>query len=190
MTRSFLPDPVDEAIIAHCVDLASRAPSAGKTQGWHLVGLAGSHVGRFWECTLPADKRAAFVWPGLLRAPLLFVACAEPGEYLARYGEEDKAATGLGAGLDAWPAPYWTIDASFAVMTFLLALESHGLGALFFAVAKGEAQLRAELGIHHDVQILGAIAAGHPDGSAARPGRSAKRPRRDPGALLRWAGRD
>jgi len=190
MTRSFGSAPVGVGIIDECLDLASRAPSAGKTQGWHLVGLSGSHVARFWDCTLPRERRASFAWPGLLRVPMLFVACAEPDAYLARYGEPDKAATGLGAGRDAWPAPYWTIDASFAVMTFLLALESHGLGALFFAVANGEEALRAELGIEPDTEIIGAIAVGHRDGIADRPGRSARRPRMDPSLRLRWAGSD
>ena len=35
MTRAFEPTPVAREQLVEFVDLASRAPSAGKTQGWH-----------------------------------------------------------------------------------------------------------------------------------------------------------
>jgi len=42
MTRAFDPGrPVPAALLDELVDLASRAPSAGKAQGWHLVVLEG-----------------------------------------------------------------------------------------------------------------------------------------------------
>ena len=53
MTRSFSTRPVDPALLEHLADLASRAPSAGKTQGWHLVALAGSQTSLFWDIALP-----------------------------------------------------------------------------------------------------------------------------------------
>ncbi|MEZ5295700.1 MAG: nitroreductase family protein [Ilumatobacteraceae bacterium] len=34
MTRAFRRDPLPPGTIEHLVDLAARAPSAGKTQGW------------------------------------------------------------------------------------------------------------------------------------------------------------
>ena len=34
MTRAFSTESVDPAVVDSLVDLASRAPSAGKTQGW------------------------------------------------------------------------------------------------------------------------------------------------------------
>ena len=60
MTRAFSDKPVDQGVLSSLVDLASRAPSAGKTQGWHLVVLQGADVARFWDDTLPADRRATF----------------------------------------------------------------------------------------------------------------------------------
>jgi nitroreductase len=196
MTRAFDPHrPVPVELLEELVDTASRAPSAGKTQGWHLVALAGADTALFWDHTLPVDERAAFAWPGLLDAPLLVLPLADPGAYVERYGEPDKRATGLGAGADAWPVPYWTVDASFAVMTLLLAAEAHRLGALFFGVFRGEAELRAALGIPVDVQLLGAVALGWPaSGSEAGPethtrlGRSAGRRRRRPHEIIRWGG--
>ena len=52
-------------------------------------------------------------------APVIALPLADPQAYVDRYGEPDKAATGLGRGADAWPTPYWTVDTSMAVMTLL-----------------------------------------------------------------------
>ena len=147
MTRAFDGRPVPPELVNSIVDLASRAPSAGKTQGWHLIVLEGAETTRFWDITLPPMRRGAFRWKRLLDAPVIAIPLADPRAYTERYSEPDKQATGLGSGTDAWPAPYWTVDASMSVMTLLLAAESVGLGALFFGVFKGERQLRRALGI-------------------------------------------
>ncbi|MFN8024500.1 MAG: nitroreductase family protein [Acidimicrobiales bacterium] len=189
MCRSFRPDPVDPSLVDHLVDLASRAPSAGKTQGWHLVVLEGGETDRFWRHAFPAERRDGFRWPGLFRAPLIVLPFADPDAYSARYAEPDKARTGLGAGPEAWPTPYWTVDASMSVMTLLLAAEDAGLGALLFAVFSGEAEVRAELGVPDGLQLLGAIALGWPDadadtGSGSGKGISAGRRRRSPAEIV------
>ena len=162
MTRAFDGRPVPPELLGEIVELASRAPSAGKTQGWHLVVLEGQDTKRFWDITLPPMRRGAFRWQRLLDAPVIAIPLADPRAYTDRYSEADKKATGLGAGVDAWPAPYWTIDASMSVMTILLAAEAVGLGALFFGVFKGERQLRRVLGIPSVMEVLGAIALGWP----------------------------
>lgn len=184
MTRSFREEPVPSGLFEECVELATRAPSAGKTAGWSLVVLSGDDTSRYWDIALPAEKRETFAFPGLLRAPLVAIACCDPGEYLARYSEPDKRHTGLGASADTWPAPYWTIDASFAVMTLLYALEERGLGALFFAHAN-EVQLRSEFAIPDHVQILGALCVGYADDTNVRPGRSATRARASVNHVIR-----
>jgi nitroreductase len=180
MTRSFEATPVEPRLVDRLVDLASRAPSAGKTQGWHLVVLEGDQTERFWDITLPSDRRATFRWQRLLDAPVILLPFADPQAYVDRYSEPDKAATGLGAGTEVWAAPYWTIDASMSVMTLLLAAEDVGLGALFFGVFREEQTLRHALGVPEDLQLLGAIAIGYPlrHEATAEAGRSAARPRR------------
>lgn len=189
MTRAFLPDPVPGALLDRLVELAVRAPSAGKTQGWHLVVLEGSETSRFWDVTLPAERRAGFAWPHLLDAPVIALPLADRAAYVARYAEPDKARTGLGAGTDAWPVPYWTIDASMALMTLLLAAEDAGLGSLLFGVFQGEAALRAELGIPAELELLGAVALGFPaPDPPARAGRSAGRARRRPDEIIHRGG--
>ncbi|MBI5090132.1 MAG: nitroreductase family protein [Actinobacteria bacterium] len=187
MCRSFLPDPVPAALLDHLVDLAVRAPSAGKTQGWHLVVLEGAQTDRFWRHAFAPDRRGAFRWPGLFGAPVIALPFADPQAYVERYAEPDKAVTGLGAGPDAWPTPYWTVDASMAMMTLLLGAEDAGLGALLFAVFRGEAEVRAELGVPDHLQLLGAIALGWP-APRTPPGASAGRPRRTPDQVVHRGG--
>lgn len=182
MTRAFSPDPIEAGVLDRMVDLASRAPSAGKTQGWHVVALEGADTARYWDITLPPPKRDTFRWQHLLDAPLLLIPLADPSAYVERYAEPDKARTGLGAGIEAWPAPYWTIDTSMAVMTLLLAAEDEGLGALFFGVFQRETDVRAELAIPDELQVIGAIAIGHP--LDEDQGRSAGRARRSPDEII------
>lgn len=190
MTRAFDPTPVPPELLDDLVDLAARAPSAGKTQGWHLVVLEGTATAAFWDITLPAERRPAFRWQGLLRAPVIALPFADPDAYVERYAEPDKARSGLGAGTDAWPTPYWTVDASMAVMTLLLAAEDAGLGALFFGVFHGEAAVRAAVGVPDRLQLLGAVALGWPAAASADDGgRSAARRRRAPNEIIhrgRW----
>jgi nitroreductase len=183
MSRSFSDQTVDAAVITSCVDLASRAPSAGKSQGWHVLLLENESTQRYWDVALPAERREGFAFPLLLRAPVIVLSMCDPTAYLERYSEPDKKATGLGEGLDQWVAPYWTIDASFATMTFLLALEDVKLGALFFAHSNEEG-LRKEFSIPDHIQILGTIAIGHEIEGEKRMGRSANRIRRSVESII------
>ena len=178
MSRSFSDQTVDTSIITSCIDLASRAPSAGKSQGWHVLLLENESTQRYWDVALPVERREGFAFPLLLQAPVIVLSMCDPTAYLERYSEPDKKATGLGEGLDQWVAPYWTIDASFATMTFLLALEDVKLGALFFAHSN-EAGLRQEFNIPDHIEILGTIAIGHESKEPKRAGRSAQRVRRN-----------
>jgi len=191
MTRAFDDRPLAPGLLDDLVELAVRAPSAGKTQGWHLVVLEGAETALFWDATLPAVKRDSFRWQRLLTAPVIALPLADSKAYVDRYSEPDKAQTGLGTSAAAWPVPYWTIDASMAVMTLLLAAEDAGLGALFFGVFRGERELRHRLGIPGGLELLGAIALGYPaaseapDDPAVARGRSAARTRRPARQVIR-----
>lgn len=193
MTRAFLTDPVDSRVLDDLVDLASRSPSAGKTQGWHLLVLEGDEAQAYWNITLPDEKRASFRWKHLLDAPVIALPFADPGAYVERYSESDKARSGLGEGVDAWPTPYWTVDTSMAVMALLLAAHDAGLGALFFGVFQREAEVRRRFGVPDDLELIGAIALGYQrtdvEGSSDGSGRSAQRERRRPDQIIhrgRW----
>lgn len=182
MVRSFSSTPIDKSIFDSCVDLASRAPSAGKTQGWHLLVLEGQDTHRYWDITLPLEKRSHFSFPHLLDAPLVALVLTDHTAYLERYSEPDKARTSL-SDVDSWVAPYWTIDASFATMTLLLALEDCGIGSLFFAHTE-ERRLKEEFGIPSHITVLGTLAIGYERDDDAQKGRSASRKRKEPGLII------
>jgi nitroreductase len=191
MVRAFGPDPVDPATVDALLDAARRAPSAGNTQAVRFLVLdTPEAVAGYWDLTLPVERREGFAWPGLLVAPVLVVVLVDPDAYVARYGEADKAATGLGVGPEAWAVPYWWVDAGAAIENLLLAVVDAGLGACLFGLfAHEEAVLRA-----HDVPVgwraAGTVALGTlPGGGAGRRGRSADRPRPPLSAVVhrgRW----
>jgi nitroreductase len=178
MVRAYDGRPVPADVLDRVLALAIRVPSAGNTQGLDLVVLEGAQTSRYWDVTLPEPRRAAFAWPGLLRAPVLVIPVGDPGAYVRRYAEPDKARTGLGEATDRWGVPYWYVDTAFAAMVALLAAVDEGLGACFFGQFEHEEPLKRALGIPADRTPIGTIALGWADAEADRPGGSSRRPRR------------
>ena len=192
MVRNFEDRPVPADALERILDHARRAPSAGHTQGSAFLVLVGpEQVGRFWDCTFPAERRAGFRWPGLLRAPVVILPCASKEAYLDRYAEPDKGWADRDEA--RWPVPYWDIDCGFATMAMLLTAVDEGLGALFFGVFDdpgdggcppdkgGEsrqrlAALRTSFGIPDEFHPIGAVAFGWP--APAEPSPSLRRGRR------------
>ena len=189
MVRAFQKKSVDADLLNRIVEIASWAPSAGKAQGWHLLVLQNEDTNRFWNVTLPKEKRASFRWQHLLDAPVIALAFADPNAYLERYSEPDKASTKLGSSTESWPTPYWTVDASFATMQLFLAAHDVGLGALFFGVFSGEQKLRSDFNVPEQMQLIGAVALGWPiPEKATEKGASARRPRRKPSEIIHEGG--
>lgn len=188
MTRNFEPRRLERALLEELCLMARRAPSAGFAQGAELIILDTAEAREsFWDLTLPATQRADFAWPGLLEAPALVLPAADSRRYLARYREADKAsgtAGGLGESPEAWPMPYWLIDCAFVVQNLLLAATERGLGALFFGLFNGEAEVRAALQVPEEVELLGVVALGRP--APDRPSSSLARGWRDPDEILHW----
>ena len=108
------------------------------------------------------DSRETFPWPGLLVAPVIVLPCGDATAYVDRYGESDKARTGLGENADAWSIPYWHVDTAMATMILLNGATALGLGALFFGIFDHEAGVVAEFAIPEGVRPIGAVAIGHP----------------------------
>lgn len=195
MVRAFgpdptAPDPVDPAVVDALLDGARRAPSAGNTQAVRFLVLdTPTAVAGYWDRTLPPERRATFAWPGLLVAPVLVVVLVDPGAYVARYGEPDKAATGLGEGEAAWTVPYWWVDAGAAIQDLLLGVVDAGLGACLFGLFRHEEAVLRAHGVPTGWRAAGTVALGHP--APSRAGRSAGRERAPLGEVVRrgqWAG--
>lgn len=177
MVRAFESRPVPAEVLDRVLDLSRRVPAAGNTQGLDLVVLEGEQTAKYWDATLPTERRADFPWPRLLDAPVLLIPVASPAAYVERYGEQDKVRTGLGEGEGSWTVPYWYVDTAFSAMVAMLAAVDLGLGALFFGQFEHEAAVKASLAIPDDRRPIGTIALGYA-AEEQRPSASAKRPRR------------
>ena len=192
MVRAFEPRSVDPAVIDELCDLARRAPSAGNTSAVQFLVLdEPGQVARYWDVTLPAERRDGFRWPRLVAAPALVVVATRPDAYLERYAEADKAATGRGAGPERWPVPYWWVDAGAAIEHLLLGAVDAGLGACLFGAFDHEPAVAAAFGVPDGWRLVGTVALGHP--APSPPGRSAGRrpPAGDPLVHRgRWADSD
>ena len=178
MTRSFTSEAVDPEIQRRILDQARRVPSAGNSQGFDVLLLEGNETSRYWDITLPEERRENFRWQGLLRAPLMVMIWANPDAYVDRYRQSDKASTGLGEGADAWSTPFWLVDASFMAMTLQLAAINEGLGVLFFGMFDHADALADAFGVPPERVPVGSVALGWPDVSADELGRSANKARR------------
>jgi nitroreductase len=173
MCRSFDDRPIPAAILDRLLANATKAPSAGFSQGWGFVVLEGrEQTDTFWDLTSDEDWRDVPDWPNLTKAAVIILPLAHKQAYLDRYSEPDKAAAGLQSE-EAWKVPYWLVDTAFASMLVLLTASDAGLGALFFGIFRGERELLEALGVPEGYQPIGAIALGWP--APDRPSPSLKR---------------
>jgi nitroreductase len=201
MVRSFSGRPLSEDVLQYVLAAARKAPSAGNTDAWDAVVLAGSEqTSRFWDATTTESWRErSRRWPGLSRAPAVICVFTSPKAYLKRYEEPDKRPSGLGAselgdlgaselgdlsafdlqdlGASAWPVPFWFFDAGAAVLAMLLAATDVGLGACFLGNFRGEATLCTSLEVPSGHRYVGAVLVGEPGGEDPRSA-SLARPRR------------
>lgn len=160
MVRNFHDRPVDEAVVERILANASRAPSAGFSQGWGFLALTEPEDRmRFWDAAWPVAERTGSRHEGVMRAGLIVIPCANKDAYLDRYAEPDKGWTDRDEA--RWPVPYWIVDTSFAAMAMLLTVADEGLGALFFSLAH-EREVKDAFGIPDQFAPIGVIAAGHP----------------------------
>jgi len=176
MTRAFLPNAIEAETVDALLDRARRAPSAGNTASVEFLVLdTASSVAAYWATTLDDGRREVFPWPQLLDAPVLVIPWVSPDAYVDRYGEPDKAHTGLGHSTDDWQVPYWFVDGGAAVMSLLLGAEAEGLGALLFGLFEHEGAVRERFAVPADRRAVGAVALGHR--APGRPSASSGRPR-------------
>jgi nitroreductase len=150
MIRGFTTDPLPAGTADRLLATASRAPSAGFSQGFSFLVLEDpEQCAPFWRLLYEqaaqageaAASEAAQV-DALSAAPLVIVPLASKDVYLNRYAQPDKAWTAQYE--DRWAVPYWYIDTGFATLLILLAVVDASLGAVFFG-PPDIADFRAEL---------------------------------------------
>jgi nitroreductase len=174
MVRAYDPGrPVPSAVLAHALDLASRAPSAGFSQGRDFLVLSRPEDRTlFWSVTTdpraPADRWLA----GMRTAPVLVLCLSDPTRYLDRYAEPDKGWTDR--AMSRWPIAYWDVDTGMSALTLLLAAVDAGLGACFFGVPPDRhGAVRSAFGVPDDRRVVGVVSLGYP-----APGSRSPSPRR------------
>jgi nitroreductase len=175
MVRRFDPRPVPAEVLDRILHSATRAPSAGFSQGLDLLVLEGPDAVRdFWLAT--ADPR--FDKPYSTAEPAVIVlVLSDRQAYLDRYGAPDKAGLGMEVE-EGWPVPYWDLDAAMAVMLLLLTAVDEGVGAWYFGVFHGAEALLADLGVPDGRRLIGAVALGWPAAGDRSTGSARSRPRR------------
>jgi nitroreductase len=161
MVRRFQPRPVPREVLNRVLEVARHSPSAGFSQGFDFVVLdEPGRVEWFYEVT----NHPNFPWEEEElsdHAPCLVLALSNKRTYLERYSLPDKARFGLQKE-DAWAVPFWDIDTAMAAMLILLAAIEERLGALFFGLVWGQAELLATLGVPKTCNLIGVIALGYP----------------------------
>lgn len=180
MVRNYDERPVDSAIIEQALRNATRAPSAGFSQGWGFLLLDDpADVRRWWQAaTEPAALASPGRWlTGMMRAPVLIVPCSSKAAYLDRYAAADKGWTDRNEA--RWPVPYWHLDAAMASLLILQTAVDHGLGGCFFGIPPARlGAVRSEFDIDAAFDPIGAITLGHPASDQGSPGSPSRRARR------------
>jgi nitroreductase len=178
MIRNYDERPVDPAIVDRALRNATRAPSAGFSQGWGFLVLdTPEDVRRWWSVT--ADLTAPDDWlTGMMRAPVVIVPCSSKAAYLRRYAESDKGWTDEDEA--RWPVPFWHMDAAMASLLILQTCVDEGLGACFFGIPVDKVPaVREEFAIDPAFDPVGVITLGHrvaDAGNAGSPARRARKP--------------
>jgi len=138
--RRFRADPVDEAVLRRCLDLAALSPSVGNSQPWRFVRVAdptrrAAVTASFQRCNAAAatgyagERRDAYL-------RLKLAGLAEAPVHLAVFCDEDTE-TGYGLGRATMPEMlrYSVVG---AVQAFWLAARAHGLGVGWVSILEPE----------------------------------------------------
>jgi nitroreductase len=180
MIRNYDDRPVDPAVVDRALDNATRAPSAGFSQGWAFLRLdQPADVRRFWESTTEPDALAEpDSWlTGMMRAPVVIVPCSSKAAYLSRYAETDKGWTDEDEA--RWPVPFWHMDAAMASLLILQTVVDEGLGGCFFGIPPERTEpFKAAFGVPAEFTPVGVITLGHRVPDTGAPGSPTRRPRK------------
>jgi nitroreductase len=178
MVHRFQRRPVPAELLEEVLEKALHAPSAGFSQGLQLVVLQDqASLDRFWQLTDPDGASDQVLGISSSGPPTLVLVLTDPTAYTTRYSEPDKADAGMQEA-GKWPVPYWYVDAGMAALLILQTAVDRGLGAWFFGVVDGEAELRQSLGVPDGLLLVGVIGIGYQAYDDRPIGSAVTRPRR------------
>jgi nitroreductase len=145
--RNFLPDPVDNEIIAELLSQSARAPSGGNLQPWRVFVINGDTMHRFATFLKESqikDEPAYAVYPTSLKSPYrdsrykvgedMYALLGLPREdkparfaHLARNYQFFGAPAGLFCFVDRQMGPPQWSDLGMFLQTFMLLAQEAGL---------------------------------------------------------------
>jgi len=163
MIRQYDPErPVPPEVINTALRNATRAPSAGFSQGWDFVVLTEPGERQsYWAATTDVDDDMDLWLEGMQTAPALILCLSDEPTYLRRYAEPDKGWTDMDEA--RWPVPYWDIDTGMAALMILLTAVDEGLGGCFFgAPPETHEDVFKAFAIPHDRNLVGVVSVGYP----------------------------
>jgi len=164
MTRSFDGTPVDDAWLDELCAEALWSPTAGNSAGVRLYTLSAEYVAAYIDVATDEKWReSSRRVEGLLRAGAVVLVTSRPQDYLERYAEADKVASGL-SDRSNWPLPYWHTDAAMTTMALLLLLEESNWRATIWGNFRNDGVVLDWAGIN-DEELFAAILIGRGDGN-------------------------
>jgi len=149
--RRFTGRPLDDEKLRAVLEAVRQAPSWANLQCWRFVVVRDpavrekisefSYVESFFS---PLGYKINPAKKGIIEAPLLIVACADPGQ----------------SG-NIWGQPYYLTDLGIAAQTLMLAARALGLGTVFVGVFD-EGKVRELLEIPATIRVVGLFPLGYP----------------------------
>ncbi|MCD1627528.1 MAG: 5,6-dimethylbenzimidazole synthase [Paracoccaceae bacterium] len=168
--RRFRTDPVDEAMLRHCLDAFLLAPSVGLSQPWRLIQVQSAQARAATLANFEASNAQALGrYQGdraALYAGLKLSGMREAPVQLAVYCDE---ATQTGHKLGAGTMPEmrrYSVVAS--VMQFWLMARAQGLGVGWVSILD-PAQLSRDLAVPEDWRLVAYLCVGWPEQDSLEP---------------------
>lgn len=179
--RKYGPEPVEQAVLDRILDIGTRGPTAGYSQGQSYILITDpamiqrlmAEMDRQIQALRGDPPQEAQDEPPAYGAPVLIVACTNEADYHRRYQRPDKL---LPDGSEIpWPAPYWYVDSGCGIMLLLLAAVNEGLDACLIGIPFDVAPWQDILGMPREVMPVGTILIGHRAADEQKPDLRARR---------------
>lgn len=168
--RRFRTDPVDEAVLARCLDAFRLAPSVGLSEPWRLIRVSSDPVRAAcldnYRCANAAALSNYADEKAQLYARLKLSGMAEAPVHLAVFCDDGTAkGAGLGAATMPETRAYSVVS---AITLFWLALRSEGLGLGWVSILD-PLQLCRDLQVPDQWRLIGYLCIGWPETGGVQP---------------------
>lgn len=168
--RRFRTDPVDEAVLAHCLSAFRYAPSVGLSEPWRLLRIESDTArAAALQNFKTANARALAGYDGdraALYSRLKLSGMEDAPVQLALYCDETtEKGHGLGAATMPEMRRYSVVT---AITLFWLRLRAEGLGLGWVSVLDPEALNRA-FDVPESWRLIGYFCLGHPEAVSETP---------------------